>query len=227
MTATSPLVFSRLPYDGDPPITGTFGDTRAEGGWSAANPHRGLDVGVSMRQPIYAPADGTVVGFINGLTMWNGQLVPAFGSEAVCLDHVGTPYYSLYAHLDQNVVVLGQLVKAGDLLGYAGMKGVATGVHLHWQVCTSSAFPTDISFSRDPLSFVQQEDDVELTQRVERLERLFAGNGIDTPDGQRLTGEAALAWADAQGLSVLLAEQHDEGELNAQGERIKTIEDET
>ncbi len=42
-----------------------------------------------------------------------------------------------------------------------------------------------------------------LTERVARLERIIAGNGIDAA-GARLTGEAALAWLDEQEMSLFL-----------------------
>jgi hypothetical protein len=42
--------------------------------------------------------------------------------------------------------------------------------------------------------------------RIDRLERLVAGNGFDA-DGQRLTGETALAYADTKGYSLVLGVQ--------------------
>ena len=45
---------------------------------------------------------------------------------------------------------------------------------------------------------------MELRARVERLERLIGGNGVDDDQGKRLTGEEALAWMDGRGFSLLL-----------------------
>jgi len=45
---------------------------------------------------------------------------------------------------------------------------------------------------------------MELRARVERLERLIGGNGIDDEGGARLTGEAALQWMEGRGFSLLL-----------------------
>ena len=39
--------------------------------------------------------------------------------------------------------------------------------------------------------------------RIARLERLIGGNGIDV-SGRRLVGDPALAWLDAQGMSLFL-----------------------
>lgn len=45
---------------------------------------------------------------------------------------------------------------------------------------------------------------MDLRARVERLERLIGGNGVDDEDGKRLTGEEALAWMDSRGFSLHL-----------------------
>lgn len=162
------LRFARLPVDG--PMTGGFG--APYGGYL----HRGVDYGVPEGTPVYAPADGIVVSYFNP----SGS----FGT-AVCLNHVGTPWYSLYAHLSSKVVNVGQMVKAGDLLGYSGNTGVSSGPHLHWQVCLSSNFPTDISQSADPLSFYHPEDDLPMRpeERAEidamKAELVYAKSGAD------------------------------------------------
>lgn len=134
-------IFIRLPVDA--PITGGFGD------WYGSYQHRGIDFGCPVGTPVYAPAAGRSVPFTND---------GSFGN-AVCLDHEGTPWFTLYAHLDAVVVSVGQLVSAGDLLGYSGNTGRTTGPHLHWQCCRSAAFPLDITQSTDPLSFYQPGGD--------------------------------------------------------------------
>lgn len=138
------LKWAMWPVD-DVNITGRFGQDYD------GTPHRGLDLGPVPwgTQPIiYAPADGTVVEPLN-----NG----GFG-VAVCLDHLDTPYYSLYAHMEVSYVKTGDKVKAGTAIGKMGWTGKVDppgkdGTHLHWQVCLSKDFPTDITKSRDPLSF--------------------------------------------------------------------------
>jgi len=138
------LKWAMWPVD-DVNITGRFGQDY--GGYQ----HRGLDLGpvpYGSQPVIYAPADGTVVEPMN-----NGS----FGL-AVCLDHVDTLYYSLYAHMSDVFVVPGQVVVAGTAIGKMGWTGQVdppseAGTHLHWQVCKSKDFPTDIGQSADPLSF--------------------------------------------------------------------------
>lgn len=38
----------------------------------------------------------------------------------------------MYAHLNKILVEIGDIVKAGDLLGLVGMTGLSTGYHLHY-----------------------------------------------------------------------------------------------
>lgn len=135
-------------------ITGRFGDDY--GGYK----HRGLDLGpwplpAGAPHIIYAPADGTMVEFLNS---WNAEYNDRSFGIGVCLDHLGTEYFSLFAHLNKAYVNMGDKVLAGQAIGEMGWTGVVVpkgpgGKHLHWQVCKSKDFPIDISQSADPLSF--------------------------------------------------------------------------
>jgi hypothetical protein len=132
------LIFTCSPVPDGTPISGHFAQTEGY-----PHPHRGLDYGCFTGTRIVAPAAGTVVDFFNDGSFGNG----------VCLDHVDTPWYSLYAHLSSVSVSIGQAVHAGDELGFSGATGLVDGPHLHWQVCRDSTFPTDIARSADPLTF--------------------------------------------------------------------------
>ena len=140
---TTPLVFDRLPVPDDSPITTRFGEvfTLDDG---IQRTHRGVDFGVPEGTPVTAPAAGWIVDFTND---------GSFGL-AVCIDHPGTPWYSLYAHLSRIDVAVGQWVGPGFQLGKSGNTGLSSGPHLHWQVCDTKTFPPDITRSADPLSFL-------------------------------------------------------------------------
>lgn len=60
------------------------------------------------------------------------------------------------------------------------------------------------SVDKNWLYFTEEGDDMELRARVERIERLIGGNGVDDAEGKRLTGEEALAWMDGRGFSLIL-----------------------
>lgn len=77
--------------------------------------------------PILAAADGTVT-IANGLDSWGGS----YGYH-VKLDH-GGGLTTLYAHCSSICVTVGQQVKAGQVIAYAGHTGRAMGPHLHFEV---------------------------------------------------------------------------------------------
>jgi murein DD-endopeptidase MepM/ murein hydrolase activator NlpD len=88
--------------------------------------HDGWDYGLRPPEPILAAAAGTVVWAANSD---DGCGVPARG---VVIDH-GNGYRTLYWHLSEIGVELGQTVQAGDKLGIVGATGCAIGSHLHFQ----------------------------------------------------------------------------------------------
>jgi murein DD-endopeptidase MepM/ murein hydrolase activator NlpD len=84
--------------------------------------HAGCDIGAGSGEPIYAPADGFVV-----LAGERG----GYGNTTV-IDH-GNSLGTLYGHQSRIVVLPGQTVKRGDLIGYVGSTGLSTGPHLHFE----------------------------------------------------------------------------------------------
>lgn len=145
---TEPRVrFVRHPVDcGSLCITGRFGDRYYVAGRSYQ--HRGVDYGVPVGTPVYAPAAGEVVPHTND---------GSFG-VSVCLRH-DDGWHTLYAHLSSAAVHIGQRVRARELLGYSGNTGLSTGPHLHWQLCSTPTFPVDIRYSRDPLQYLDEGGD--------------------------------------------------------------------
>jgi murein DD-endopeptidase MepM/ murein hydrolase activator NlpD len=85
--------------------------------------HSGIDIEAPMGSPVRAAADGDVTG----TTMGAG-----YGRQIV-LDH-GHDLLTLYGHLSAIAVVPGQHVTRGEVIGYVGQTGRATGPHLHYEV---------------------------------------------------------------------------------------------
>jgi|JFJP01.1.fsa_nt_gi murein DD-endopeptidase MepM/ murein hydrolase activator NlpD len=109
------------------PVNGTlgkgrFGARRVFNG-QPRQPHTGLDLTIAQGTPILAPADGVVVDV--GDYFFNGN--------TVFLSH-GQGLITMYCHLNDFAVKVGQQVRRGDTLGTVGMTGRATGPHLHWGV---------------------------------------------------------------------------------------------
>jgi len=78
----------------------------------------------------------------------------------------GNGYRSIYAHFGKVVVAAGAVVAAGDLLGYEGMTGRATGCHLHYGLFS----PEDTArFGLDPVAAEHMLLPAEMVARVDPL----------------------------------------------------------
>lgn len=86
--------------------------------------HGGVDLKAKMHQPILAAAAGTVVS-----TGWK----TSGGGIKVVLQH-GNGLTTSYGHLFKASVTEGQWVETGQVVGTAGMTGMITWPHLHFEV---------------------------------------------------------------------------------------------
>jgi len=86
----------------------------------------GIDIGAARGTAIHAAADGAVIVARNG--GWNG----GYGNYVVITHDNGTQ--TLYAHMMNAIVSSGQSISSGEIIGYVGRTGHATGAHLHFEV---------------------------------------------------------------------------------------------
>ena len=84
--------------------------------------HRGIDLRAPRGTPIHAAADGRVkfAGHKNGY------------GQTIVIDH-GEGIETAYAHNERNLVVKGQRVTQGEVIGRVGRSGRTTGYHLHFE----------------------------------------------------------------------------------------------
>jgi murein DD-endopeptidase MepM/ murein hydrolase activator NlpD len=85
--------------------------------------HTGVDLSAPMGTPVHAAADGIVEH-----ASWGGQY-----GNLVVIDH-GNGMQTWYAHLSRFLVVPGQEIRRGDILGRSGATGRVTAPHLHYEV---------------------------------------------------------------------------------------------
>ena len=104
-------------------ITSQFGH-RVDPITGEVSSHTGTDIACAEGTPILATADG-VVTVANGLDSWGGSY-----GYYIQIDH-GGGLETLYAHCSSICVTTGQQVQAGQVIGYVGHTGRATGSHLH------------------------------------------------------------------------------------------------
>lgn len=126
--------------------------------------HKGVDYAAPSGTPIHSTADGTVefAGWKNGY------------GNVVIVKHFGK-YSTLYAHQSRigDGIVKGRKVSQGQLLGYVGATGWATGPHLHYEMRVDNQ-------PIDPLSV-----DLPIARKLEPTEaRAFAQ--LTTPYKQQI-----------------------------------------
>ena len=89
--------------------------------WTA---HKGVDYGAPTGTPVLATGKGRVIkaGRQNGY------------GKTILIRH-GAKYQTLYAHLSRYArgIVRGAQVEQGEVIGYVGSTGLATGPHLHYE----------------------------------------------------------------------------------------------
>jgi murein DD-endopeptidase MepM/ murein hydrolase activator NlpD len=158
----SPLAFSR--------ITSGFTLARFHPVLKTWRAHKGVDYGAPIGTQVRATADGVVafVGIQNGY----GNLI--------VLQHAAT-FSTAYGHLSRFASNLhrGTHIKQGDVIGYVGMTGMATGPHLHYEFRIAGvqrdplslpipqAFPIATQYKNDFVAFTQP-----LTAQLEMLRDL-------------------------------------------------------
>jgi murein DD-endopeptidase MepM/ murein hydrolase activator NlpD len=120
------------------PMNSTFGTRRSYNGGALNSYHTGADFASASGSPVLAAAMGKVV---------LADLLNIRGNTIV-IDH-GRGVYSVYCHLSEVSVQLGQVVDTGQIIGKAGATGRVTGPHLHWEVWVNGV-------AVNPLQWLQQ-----------------------------------------------------------------------
>jgi murein DD-endopeptidase MepM/ murein hydrolase activator NlpD len=105
------------------------------GMWKGSNnKHTGQDYAAAVGTDVQVVADGTVID--EGLDSGYGIYVQ--------VDH-GSGYQTIYGHLSEKKVKVGDAVKKGKVIGKVGTTGNVTGPHLHFEVRKGKNNPVDPS----------------------------------------------------------------------------------
>jgi murein DD-endopeptidase MepM/ murein hydrolase activator NlpD len=105
-------------------ISSNFNLNRKHPLWNTSRPHRGIDYAAPTGTPVVAAGDGRVV-----LVTQNAP-----SGKYVVLQH-GEQYQTKYLHLSRfaSGMKAGRRVRQGEVIGYVGATGWATGPHLHYE----------------------------------------------------------------------------------------------
>jgi murein DD-endopeptidase MepM/ murein hydrolase activator NlpD len=103
-------------------ITTLFTDGRSSTAWIPGS-HKGIDIANNIGTPILSPATGVVI-----FAGWQG----GYGRKVV-IYHMDK-YTTVYGHLSEIKVNVGDTVKQGQVIGLMGSSGHSTGPHLHYEV---------------------------------------------------------------------------------------------
>ena len=113
--------------------------------------HRGTDYAASRGTPIKATGDGKII---------KANYSRSYGNHVI-IKH-GTRYTTLYAHMSKiaRKMKTGASVKQGQIIGYVGSTGLATGPHLHYEFRVNGIHknPVTIKFADvEPIAHKERE----------------------------------------------------------------------
>ena len=115
-------------------ITSVYG-TRLHPIYHTYRTHNGIDIGASYGTNVLAADSGTVI---------TSQYSSSYGNYIVLYHSNGTT--TLYAHMSQRLVSVGQTVSQGDVIGLVGSTGNSTGPHLHFEVSVGGSRTNPLNY---------------------------------------------------------------------------------
>ena len=121
-------------------LTGTFGG-RSDPFSGEPAFHQGLDISTDKGQPVLVTADGSVES-----ASYTGD----YGNLVVVAHSFGL--MTRYGHLSAFGVKAGQTVKRGDVIGYVGATGRATGSHLHYEILVNGKLINPLQLLTQPVA---------------------------------------------------------------------------
>lgn len=170
----APLEFKR--------ISSTFTMHRRHPVHGDVRPHTGVDYAAPTGTPVHAVGDGTVIS-----VGWGGG-----GGNTVKIRH-NSVYTTAYLHLSKYGpgIKAGVRVTQGQVIGYVGMTGTATGPHLDYRVWKNGTPINPLTMEAPPAVPIREEnkaalDSVRLLYRAE-LDRRAPVSIRQAPDSASIS----------------------------------------
>jgi murein DD-endopeptidase MepM/ murein hydrolase activator NlpD len=148
----APLQFSR--------ISSYFSASRVHPILKYARPHLGIDYAAPQKTPVSSIGDGIVL---------KAQYSGGFGNLIVIKHNNG--YETYYGHLSKYAkgIKKGSKVKQGQVIGYVGMTGLATGPHLDFRIKLNGKFFNFLTMKQPPTTTLKGEDKTNFNNYIQNL----------------------------------------------------------
>ena len=118
--------------------------------------HFGMDFTAPLGTEVFATGKGTVVSV---LTTQRGL------GKQIVIDH-GFGYTSIYAHLSNFNVRVGQKVQRGDIIGFVGSTGTSVANHLHYEIKLNGVNVDPVNYYFEDLSPEAYERMIEIASKT-------------------------------------------------------------
>ena len=118
--------------------------------------HYGMDFTAPLGTEVFATGKGTVVSV---LTTQRGL------GKQIVIDH-GFGYTSIYAHLSNFNVRVGQKVQRGDIIGFVGSTGTSVANHLHYEIKLNGVNVDPVNYYFEDLSPEAYERMIEIASKT-------------------------------------------------------------
>lgn len=151
--------FLRNPIDAAR-ISSRFNPNRRHPVLNTIRAHRGTDYAAPTGTPIKATGDGRII---------HAGARGGYGNTVI-IQH-GSRYQTLYAHMSRfhRNTRVGRNVKQGQIIGYVGMTGLATGPHLHYEFLVDGVHRDSLRIALPKASALPNHEKEGFTQHATHL----------------------------------------------------------
>ena len=118
--------------------------------------HYGMDFTAPFGTDVYATGNGTVFGVLSSQRGLGKHLI---------IDH-GFGYTSIYAHLSNFNVRVGQKVQRGDIIGFIGSTGMSVANHLHYEIKLNGVNVDPVNYYFEDLTAAEYEKMIEIASKT-------------------------------------------------------------
>jgi murein DD-endopeptidase MepM/ murein hydrolase activator NlpD len=118
--------------------------------------HYGMDFTAPLGTEVYATGNGTITA--------TNTAQRGLGKHII-IDH-GFGYQTIYAHLSNFNVRVGQKVQRGDVIGYVGNTGTSVANHLHYEIKLNGVNVDPVNYYFEDLSAEEYDKMIEIASKT-------------------------------------------------------------